>query len=125
MQCYDETESEPWYQSQGPDINEIIGIFTTSFGNNYKNIITKIVEDYYKSKGGPGSYRGYYTFDHTTLQNIIKRELRMPILRHKLYIYMKGVGYLSLYWREYIHRRYAPGGAGYHKAEKHYNKQKQ
>jgi len=112
--------TEPFYESNGPSIKEIIDLIYKYKNKDHiqREIISIVVNDYYKEIK-PGSYRGYYTYDHLKLLKLVKSRsptVRLRILRRKLYVYTKAVGYLILYWRECMEKRYRPHGKGYEEA---------
>ena len=72
---------EPWYESQGPSIKGVINIILNKICNNLtpvtdkkREIVTKIVTKHYENSA-PGSYRGYYTWDHRKIMDSVNTAL--------------------------------------------------
>tara|TARA_B100000902_G_C27125435_1_gene820844 strand:- start:608 stop:841 length:234 start_codon:yes stop_codon:yes gene_type:complete len=57
---------EPWYQSQGPSLKEVILDMTNIFGKENNKLVTDTINQLYPQNDF-GSYRGYYTFIRTPL----------------------------------------------------------
>ena len=65
---------EPWYQSQGPSVDEIIKDMINIFGKENKKNIINTFEKLHPDKNF-GSYRGYSTFIRTQLISAINTSL--------------------------------------------------
>tara|TARA_B100000902_G_C26994637_1_gene756804 strand:+ start:242 stop:454 length:213 start_codon:yes stop_codon:yes gene_type:complete len=65
---------EPWYQTVGPSLKEVIEDMINIFGKDNNELIENTINNLHP-KNDFGSYRGYSTFIRTPLISAINTEL--------------------------------------------------
>lgn len=83
-------DSEPWYQCQGPSlqnvVDEHVALFkprVTCSEETLQSIVTKCAQAEEQKYGGFGSFRGYVTFVKEPLKKAIEKDLENHLLKHK------------------------------------------
>jgi len=71
-----------WYEETGPSREDIHNILYKSLIKNRKGeYLNDAITDVLQKNEGYGSWRGYYTFVHNELQDMVINEYRIGIIK--------------------------------------------
>jgi len=83
--------SEAWYEMDGPKMDEIKNILFNCLSKKYKHHdelkesideVVKLEKNKYPNNSQPfGSWRGYHTFTHSSLINLVKKEYSLQLIQ--------------------------------------------